>query len=171
MNSAGTAPSICKPSKSFTWVQKMVTAMPEVKPVVTGNGMNLMRDPILNTPKRMRKSPASSVHITNPLKPKLATTPAIITTKAPVGPPIWNLLPPSSDIINPATTAVTRPVEGVISEHPQAMAKAMASGKATTPTVRPDVRSAKNVLRLYSRRDLKRLGACMSPQTIRPPTC
>ena len=116
----------------------------------------------------MRNNPASKVHMINPLNPKLDTTPAIITTKAPVGPPIWNLLPPSRDIINPATTAVTRPVEGVIALHPHAMAKAMASGNATTPTVRPDVRSAKKVLRLYSRRDLKRLGACISPQTIRP---
>ena len=36
MNSAGTARSICKPNKSLICVQKIVTAIPLVKPVVTG---------------------------------------------------------------------------------------------------------------------------------------
>ena len=31
-----------RPRSSFTWLAKMMTAMPAVKPTVTGNGMNLM---------------------------------------------------------------------------------------------------------------------------------
>ena len=108
-----------------------------------------MSEPMRHTPKMMRNSPASSVQSTSPGKPKLPTTPEISTTKAPVGPPIWNLLPPSSEIRKPATTAVMRPVLGVMELLPQAIAKAMASGRATTPTVRPAPRSEKNVLRLY----------------------
>src|SRR3546814_20446811 len=56
------------------------------------------------------------------------------TTKAPVGPPIWKRLQPSAEIRKPATTAVTRPLSGVA---PDAIASAIASGRATTDTVRP----------------------------------
>jgi hypothetical protein len=41
--------------------------------------------------------------------------------------------------------AVSRPFSGVA---PEAMARAMASGRATMATVSPAVRSARNVLRL-----------------------
>ncbi len=60
--------------------------------------------------------------------------PATITTKAPVGPPICTREPPSSEIRNPATTAVTSPWLGVA---PLAMPSAMASGSATIATVSP----------------------------------
>ena len=110
--------------------------------------MNLMSAPMRKSPKRMRKSPANMVQTTSPAKPKEEATPAMSTTKAPVGPPIWNLLPPSSEIMKPATTAVMSPVAGVMSCTPQAMAKAMASGSATTPTVSPAERSASRVWRL-----------------------
>ena len=61
-------------------------------------------------------------------------TPATITTKAPVGPPICTREPPSSEIRNPAITAVTSPWLG---EAPLAMPSAMASGSATIATVSP----------------------------------
>ena len=68
-----------------------------------------------------------------------------MTTKAPVGPPIWTRLPPSSEIRNPATTAVTRPFSG---DTPEAIAKAIASGIATMPTTTPAWRSARNWARV-----------------------
>lgn len=37
MNSAGTV-VICRPSKSFNWLAAMMTAMPMVKPLITGSG-------------------------------------------------------------------------------------------------------------------------------------
>jgi|GEM_PF-1387406 len=43
--------------------------------------------------------------------------------KAPVGPPICTLLPPKTEIMNPAITAVIIPFSG---ETPDAIAKAMA---------------------------------------------
>ena len=58
----------------------------------------------------------------------------MIGMKAPVGPPIWTREPPKAEIIKPATMAVQMPAVGDI---PEAMAKAMASGRASTPTVRP----------------------------------
>ena len=50
MKSAGTLP-IRRPSRSFTWPEKMMTAMPLVKPVMTGNGMNLIAPPSRARPK------------------------------------------------------------------------------------------------------------------------
>ena len=41
-----------------------------------------------------------------PLMPKRATMPATMTTKAPVGPPIWVREPPRAEMRKPATTAV-----------------------------------------------------------------
>src|SRR3989344_6671374 len=63
-----------------------------------------------------------------------------MTTKAPVGPPIWKRLPPRAEIRKPATTAVISPTSGAA---PEAMASAMASGRATTATVRPAMASAR----------------------------
>ncbi|OQC10237.1 MAG: hypothetical protein BWX79_01347 [Alphaproteobacteria bacterium ADurb.Bin100] len=57
-----------------------------------------------------------------------------MTMKAPAGPPICTGLPPSSEISKPAMIAVKMPASGL---SPEAIAKAMASGSATTPTVRP----------------------------------
>ena len=62
---------------------------------------------------------------------------------APVGPPIWTREPPSAEMINPAMTAVKMPASGLT---PDAIAKAMARGSATIPTVRPAVKSARNCL-------------------------
>ena len=65
--------------------------------------------------------------------------------KAPVGPPICTLLPPSSEIMNPATIAVMIPFSGVT---PDAIPKAMASGNATMPTMMPAMTSAMRVFLL-----------------------
>jgi len=64
-----------------------------------------------------------------------------MTTKAPVGPPIWTRLPPSPEMTAPAMMAVTSPLSG---ETPEAMAKAMARGKATIPAIIPAMPSARN---------------------------
>ena len=58
---------------------------------------------------------------------------------APAGPPIWTRDPPSAEMRNPATTAVTMPASGL---RPVAIASAMASGSAMTPTVSPAITSA-----------------------------
>jgi hypothetical protein len=61
-----------------------------------------------------------------------------MTMKAPAGPPICTLLPPKAEIRKPATMAVNKPASGF---KPEAMAKAMAKGRATTPTVKPALMS------------------------------
>lgn len=64
---------------------------------------------------------------------------------APVGPPICTLLPPKIEMTRPATMAVMMPFSGVT---PDAMPKAIASGKATMPTIMPAMRSDMNVFLL-----------------------
>lgn len=64
-NSPGTAP-ICRPSESLTWLEKMLTAMPAVKPVITGCGMNFINAPSRSRPAAISISPASRVHRIRP---------------------------------------------------------------------------------------------------------
>lgn len=59
-----------------------------------------------------------------------------------VGPPICTLLPPNSEMINPAMMAVIIPFSG---ETPDAIPNAIANGRATIPTMIPAIRSAVNV--------------------------
>ena len=80
--------------------------MPLVNPMMTGRGMKRTDAPSPVRPIPTRMMPAISVTSARPLIPKRATMPATMTTKAPVGPPIWVRDPPSAEIRNPATTAV-----------------------------------------------------------------
>jgi hypothetical protein len=68
MKSAGTA-SICSPSRSFTWLEKITSAIPAVKPVMTGCGMYLIHVPSLSRPAATRIRPASRVASSNPSYP------------------------------------------------------------------------------------------------------
>ena len=68
--------------------------------------------------------------------------PNTTTTYAPVGPPICVFEPPNAEIRNPAMTAVYKPACGGT---PDEMAKAIANGSATRPTVSPATRSDKKV--------------------------
>ena len=86
-----------------------MTAIPLVKPVTTGYGMNLIAAPKRARPRIMRRMPARIVQIVRPSTPWRATIPDTITTNAPVGPPIWTRLPPRNEMRKPATAAVTRP--------------------------------------------------------------
>ena len=109
----------------------MTMAMPPVKPDTTGSGIYLIQAPRRSTPAAIRIRPST---------PCRAMTPATTTTKAPVGPPIWNRLPPRPEMMDPATAAVSSPTSG---RTPEAIAEAMAKGRATTATVSPATRSAR----------------------------
>ena len=58
--------------------------------------------------------------------------------------------------MNPAITAVIIPFSG---ETPEAIAKAIAKGKATIPTMTPAIASALKLSLLYSRKDVQNTGA------------
>src|SRR5258705_514823 len=122
--------------------------MPLVKPTTTGRGKYFTMVPMPVTPNSTRRSPAIIVHMNKPSIPCLAMIPATTTTNAPVGPPICVFEPPRAEIRKPVTMAQYRPACG---ETPDAMANAIASGSATSPTVTPAIRSERNLWRLLSR--------------------
>ena len=88
MNSPGIFSVMVRPKMSLICVEKITTAMPEVNPVVTGNGIKRMSAPMRQNPKMMRKRPAINVQTSRPDAWYCSRTPMIMITKAPVGPPI-----------------------------------------------------------------------------------
>ena len=85
---------------------QMMTAMPVVKPTITGAGMYLMTTPSRASPMASSMMPAISVAICSPSMPWRAVMPDRITMKAPVGPAICTRLPPQADTSRPAMMAV-----------------------------------------------------------------
>ena len=111
-----------------------MTAMPDVKPMMTGIGIKLMRRPSLRTPASSSSTPAAKQAKNTPCRPYVATMPTNTALIAPVGPEIWNDAPPSSAITIPAMIAVTSPAAA---EAPDETPNASASGSATAHTVSP----------------------------------
>ena len=93
------------PKKSLSWVLAMTSAMPLVKPMTTGRGMNRTAVPVPVSPMMTSRTPAIMVHMNRPSTPYSAMMPDTTTTNAPVGPPICTFEPPSAEIRNPVTTA------------------------------------------------------------------
>ena len=68
--------------------------------------MNLMNRPSPVMPITASIIPARIVAVISPAGPCWSMTPKMMITNAPVGPPIWNLLPPKRLTQNPAVMAV-----------------------------------------------------------------
>ncbi|OPZ75571.1 MAG: hypothetical protein BWY82_00205 [Verrucomicrobia bacterium ADurb.Bin474] len=156
MNSRGAADSALIPRMSAACVAMIETAMPVVKPLVTGQGIYLMRVPIRVSPISMRMIPAMMVAIIRPLYPCFSTISSTIGMKAAVGPPIWTRLPPSAAIRKPANIAVKIPSAGAgngvaVPAGMLAIPSARASGRAISPTVTPAIRSEDRSDRVYFR--------------------
>ena len=77
-----------RPSISRIWLARMMTAMPAVKPTVTGKGMNLTKVPSRSSPIAASIIPDRNVARISPSMPCCATMAATSTMKAPAGPPI-----------------------------------------------------------------------------------
>ena len=134
-----------RPKKSFNCSMAIKTAMPLVKPITTATGMKRISTPMCNTPISSNQKPDIKVASISPSMPCCNTMPYTMTMKAPAGPPICTRLPPRAEMSKPPTMAVIRPASGF---KPEAMAKAMDKGKATTLTVNPAPRSLKKRARL-----------------------
>jgi hypothetical protein len=80
--------------------------MPEVKPVVTGNGMKRISAPARNTPIRISMTPATRPASRRLFRPYCRTMTERMATIAPVGPPTWTRDPPKMEMAAPATMAV-----------------------------------------------------------------
>ena len=100
--------------------------------------MNFTRPPILKAPSRIKRIPAIKVAAASPEYPNFSITLKTMTANAPVGPPICTRLPPKKEMQNPAIIAVNNPRSGPT---PLAIAKAIASGSATMPTMIPAIKS------------------------------
>ena len=74
MKLAGTAP-ICSPRRSLTWLEKMMTAIPDVNPMIRGKGMNLIAAPNRASPKPISTKPAMIVATVSPSIPYFWTIP------------------------------------------------------------------------------------------------
>ena len=94
------------PRTSFSCSVAITVAMPAVKPVVTGWGMNSTRRPRRAAPIATSSIPAMRPAVSSPERPKRDTIGARTTTKAAVGPVTWNFDPPVNAATVPATTAV-----------------------------------------------------------------
>ena len=97
-----------RPRRSLIWLAKMITAMPAVKPTVTGIGNEL---DVGAEPQKADRRPASGrpcmVASIRPSMPCCARRSAATSTmKAPAGPPIWKRLPPRAETRKPPTIAV-----------------------------------------------------------------
>ncbi len=84
----------------------MMTAIPAVKPVITGVGMKRMMPPNLTSPIASRIRPAIRVATCSPSMPYWAVMPARMTMKAPVGPLIDTRELPNRAAKIPATMPV-----------------------------------------------------------------
>ena len=84
----------------------MITAIPDVKPVMTGFGMKRITPPSLAKPIARSMSPAISVATWRPAMPNWEVIPASTTMNAPVGPETCTRVPPSSEVASPAMIAV-----------------------------------------------------------------
>ena len=130
----------------MTWLEKMITAIPLVNPVITGYGMNLIdRAELARRPnddedhaghERRDVQPVDAVLLDDAVddddeRARRARRSARASRRA-------------REIRKPATIAVKSPRSGVT---PLAMANAMASGSATMPTMTPAVRSRANWVR------------------------
>ena len=83
--------------------------------------------------------PAIIVAKKSPSKPCFNIMPATIVANAAVGPVMFTLLPPKSEVIKPAIIAVKSPLSGVA---PEAIASAMERGNAIIATITPATTSA-----------------------------
>ena len=63
------------PKRSFICVEKMVSAIPPVKPTITGYGTNFMMLPSLQTPISTSIMPAMIVAIISPDRPNSCIMP------------------------------------------------------------------------------------------------
>ena len=109
-----------------------------MNPVVIVYGINLISEPSLRNPIRIRSKPANTVARARPDIPFFATIPATMVANAAVGPAICTRLPPRKDIMKPAIIAVYIPCSGPT---PEASASAIDKGSAIIATMIPETTS------------------------------
>src|SRR6185437_1389902 len=85
----------------FIWLEKILAAIPDVKPVITGCGMYLRSVSMRSEPAAISIILASNVHRIRAPYPNLAMTLNTTGMNAAVGPPICTREPPSPRMTTP----------------------------------------------------------------------
>ncbi len=87
----------------------MIKAMPEVKPVITDEGMKATKRPMRSRPMTRMMMPARRPVIQMPSIPTRWAMTMSTALIAPVGPEIWYGAPERAPMMKPLRMAVTRP--------------------------------------------------------------
>jgi len=118
----------------------MMRATPVIKPDITGYGKYRMSSPARIFPRTISNTPAMIVEANAiSARPGLAARiPATTTAIGPVGPDCCPRVPPNHAARIPHAIAPYSPAAG---PRPEAMPKAMATGKATTVVISPPMKS------------------------------
>ena len=95
------------PMKGSVCSRMMMMPMPDMKPEITEYGVNAMNRPMPTTPSSTWKRPAmmTMVNAAARLSAWRVTTTAIATAMGPVGPEIWERVPPNTAAKNPTAIA------------------------------------------------------------------
>ena len=92
-----------RPRKSLSWVLAITSAMPLVKPMMTGLRDVLDRRARAGEPHHHQHHAGHQRAHEQAVDAVLATMPETTTTNAPVGPPIWKRDPPRAEMMKPVT--------------------------------------------------------------------
>ena len=135
-------PSGSWPNRRATWSEMITAPMPLMKPDTTGYGTSLMYWPRPASPIAIcNRPPSTTAAKTCAGSPfRAVKIPANTTTMGPVGPETSVGAPPSTAATKPRMVAPHKPAIGPA---PEASPNARASGRATTPVVRPASTSAR----------------------------
>ncbi len=122
------------PSAAGTWLSTISTPTPVVNPTRTERGIRSMTRPRRSAPASITITPAANVAASITGTPCWDTSPRTTVMNAAEGPDTWKRDEPKAAARNPPTTPETMPATGCA---PEATAKAMHSGSATTATTSP----------------------------------
>ena len=122
----------------------MITAMPTVKPSMTGHGRYARSRPTRASDATTTSDAGHQTDEQDGVAPYRETIGTSTTVIAPVGPDTCTFEPPKTAATTPATIAVIKPA---VAPRPLVIPKASASGSATTPTVTPATTSPRHVCR------------------------
>ena len=143
-----TLPSEPSPSKTGICKLIIITPMPDIKPVITEEGIFLTNSPRPLIPINTCKNPARDIIKKTIFRfcSKYKKIDATTTVMGPVGPVICVGVPPNNAAKKPTIIAPYRPGKG---PNPEATPNAKARGSATTAAVNPPKKSPRREFVLY----------------------
>ena len=137
----------CDPSPNNTGICKLmiINPMPDIKPVITEDGIFFTYSPSVLMPIKICNKPDKDIikKTTSRFLSKYKYIEATTTVIGPVGPVICVGVPPNNAAKNPTIIAPYKPGNG---PKPDATPNARAKGNATTAAVNPPKKSPRRLL-------------------------